>query len=302
MKPYLLLLPLLLSACVANPLASDFAAGVKPGSCNYRELAGREFVFRAADQALDNIDDHPWKKSPEGSDKQKPYFYTAGEKAKLNPRLLSGHGNSSWFQALTEQCEFIYARRDRSEAPASRERDESLAPRDPWQELPDGYFLDTYREAEGKIGRVILSKPAAKGLERLDTRDPKRSLAKSNLEPLTIIGLDTTEYSHTHGSNRPFYLVVRKSSGEEALLPYDERYFHESDPIDPAWSPELVAKIKAQEVALGMSASQVILAWGKPKKVKPLDTGTGPEEQWLFPSGELLTFRNGILSKSQGKP
>lgn len=293
MKRPLLLLPLALglAACVATPLESDFRPGA-PSSCDYPSLPGREFVFRDADAALQNIDYHPWKKAPDGSDKQQPYLYPAGEKAKLAPRLLAGRNHSSWFQATTERCRTIYAQREKTEA---------LAPTDPWQELPDAYFLDTYREAEAKVGRTIWSKPASKGLERFDTRDPKVSYPKTNLEPLTIVGLDPTEYSHTHGSNRPFFLVVRKATGEEALLPYDQRYFHESDPLDPAWSPELVAKIKAQELLVGMSASQVVLAWGKPKKIKPLATGGGQEEQWLFDSGAVLTFRQGLLLNSQGK-
>lgn len=290
----LLLLLLLLAGCLPKFAAAP--ADEEPRlNCDYPNLPGREFLFRATDQALENIDYHPWKKSPAGSDKQKPYRPVAGEKAKLNPRPLAGHGGGTWFQATTERCQAIFAQREKSE---------KIAPQDPWLELPDAYFLDTYREAESKIGQVIFAKPATRGLERFDTPDPKVSYAKANLEPLTIVALDPREYSHTHGSNRPFYLVLRRSGGEEVLLPYDRQYFHESDPLDPAWSPEVVAKIKAQELFPGMRASQVILAWGKPKKIKPLATAAADEEQWFYDSGLLLSFRNGILTQfpPQGKP
>lgn len=69
-------------------------------------------------------------------------------------------------------------------------------------------------------------------------------------------------------------------------------------------SPEYVkeAAIRRQAV-LGMNTKEARIALGKPARMVKIQQASplmGPQEQWIYDSGPVLTFTNGLISRIQG--
>jgi len=81
----------------------------------------------------------------------------------------------------------------------------------------------------------------------------------------------------------------RRSTGPCVLL-YDEQLkkIHQSQ-------PEMYKLIMDDKIRVGMSFHMVRLAWGNPKEIKNSSFGT----LWIYPSGQHLLFKNGILESFQ---
>ena len=81
----------------------------------------------------------------------------------------------------------------------------------------------------------------------------------------------------------------RRSTGPCVLL-YDEQLkkIHQSQ-------PEMYKLIMDDKIRVGMSFHMVRLAWGNPKEIKNSSFGT----LWIYPTGQRLLFKNGILESFQ---
>jgi hypothetical protein len=150
------------------------------------------------------------------------------------------------------------------------------------------------------IGKEIWTKTpfGVKEARVLFTSDPGVSYSKGNLDKLIVLNMDTTAYGHTFGAV-PFFLVVKTESGNEGLIPYSSRHFHETNPIDPNWDQSIVELIKNQKVKVGMSEEQVILSWGEPQKNNKSVGNFGVHEQWVYGNGQYLYLENKVLTSFQ---
>ena len=66
----------------------------------------------------------------------------------------------------------------------------------------------------------------------------------------------------------------------------------------PEWSLEDCQTIDQQKVQIGMTAEQVRLSWGKPKKINTTTYSGGEREQWVY-GDEYLYVSNGVLKSMQ---
>jgi hypothetical protein len=64
------------------------------------------------------------------------------------------------------------------------------------------------------------------------------------------------------------------------------------------WSPDIEQSVIERKVRLGMTAEQVIMAWGKPNHLNKTVGSWGVHEQWVYNS-QYLYFENGVLKSYQ---
>jgi hypothetical protein len=70
----------------------------------------------------------------------------------------------------------------------------------------------------------------------------------------------------------------------------------------PSWSNEMCNTIGDKKISIGMTADQVILAWGKPYKINSSKGAGWEREQWVVHDSidsDYLYFQNGILTSMQ---
>lgn len=58
--------------------------------------------------------------------------------------------------------------------------------------------------------------------------------------------------------------------------------------------------IKNKQVQIGMTEEQVILSWGRPKRINESVGRWGRHEQWVYSDSTYIYFENGILTSWQG--
>lgn len=70
----------------------------------------------------------------------------------------------------------------------------------------------------------------------------------------------------------------------------------------PQWSNEICNVIGEKRIRIGMTAEQVIAAWGKPHKINTTVGSWGKHEQWVVHASidsDYLYFENGKLTSIQ---
>jgi hypothetical protein len=65
------------------------------------------------------------------------------------------------------------------------------------------------------------------------------------------------------------------------------------------WSPDVEQSVIERKVQLGMTAEQVIMAWGKPNHINKTVGRWGVHEQWVYHSSQYLYFENNIVTSWQ---
>jgi len=271
-----LLLVLFASSCAHVPPPPDTAARLP---CVFAEIDGDLFEFIPNYPGGERYGYYSWKTHPEAA-RRLPYFDYVGRKGKLTPEIITA-ADSLYRKAILENCQVVYAEISK--------------------EYPVYYGAVLARDLErarSLVGRPIWSNNSLV-LKNLDliTASPKRSYPMHNIEKLLVTGVVLDQYEHAVGAGS-FFLKVRKTTGEEGLLKFNDQYFYESDPL-PADTPEETRKaIEEKRVRKGMTEQQATLSWGKPKKVNRSAGTWGIYEQWQYGKRNLY-FENGILTNLQ---
>jgi len=217
---------------------------------------GKEFVFREQGESLQKYRYHDFLSEAEiGIEKSKeyvlsgklPYKDYVGVKGKVvaiipkqpdSPNIIQRV--CSFWKIQLETGEILYYK-DYSEV-----SDDQI----------DGvYFIDDYNEAKNKIGKYIwINQDAMYGRQqRSYTENENVSYPLDHLEKVMIVDVYTKELGHVYGAS-PFYIKVKKESGEIGLIGYNARNFFENPPVE-------LSKIKTsfdfRKSKWGMSVAQV---------------------------------------------
>ena len=265
------------------------AVVVADDSCNYSSLPGKDFQFRERGESLQKYGFQGWKKEPDTLGKNLDYEDYVGKKGKIQEKQIEAK-YGAWYVAVLETCEKVYT---------SAGMKGRVKPIEDIEKHTDIYFLDTLRQAGMLVGRKIwVNMNGALKEQELFTEDPNQKYPLTHLEVLEISGSNTKQFGHGRGAG-PFYLLVKKATGETGYLAYNERYFFLEDPIDPKWDKATTETIKLRKIKLGMSEQQLLLSWGKPERINKTVGPSGVHEQWVYGLGQYVFMQNGKLTSFQ---
>lgn len=265
------------------------AAARADDSCNYSSLPGNEFQLREKSESLQKYGYLSWKKEPDILGKKLGYENYVGKKGKVQENKVEAK-YGSWYVAVLETCEKIYSDAGMRGRPK---------PIEDLEKHTDIYFIDTLRQAEFLIGkRVWVNMNGALNEQDLFTDDPSIKYPLTHLEVLEIAGLNTSQFGHGRGAG-PFYILVKKETGEKGYLAFNDRYFFLENPIDPKWDKATAEIIKQRKIKLGMTEQQVLLSWGKPERINKTVGSSGVHEQWVYGVGQYVYVQNGKLTSFQ---
>lgn len=252
-------------------------------NCDYANIQGEVFTFSQTFPGGEKFGYQSWQVKPEISSARLSYEKYVGRSGKLMPeKIYSSYSKISFHQkAILENCEEVYVR--------VFERTKSY----------DGIYLDSELVAGKKlIGTTIwVNNSEVARPQDLITENKESSYTTFNLEPLAVTDVVLGSYGHSKGTG-PFFLKVKKGSGEVGLLKFNQRYFYENDPLPKETSADIKTTIQQQKIKVGMTQEHAILSWGKPKKVNKSVGAWGVHEQWVYGS-QYLYFENGRLSSFQ---
>lgn len=66
-----------------------------------------------------------------------------------------------------------------------------------------------------------------------------------------------------------------------------------------SWSDDALRAIACGSVYIGMSADQVVAAWGRPRDINRTTYSFGVHEQWVYNNSSYVYFENGIVTAIQ---
>jgi len=272
------------------------AAASADDSCNYATLPGREFQFRETDESMSKYRADSlmgWRKEPKRFKETLNHKDYAGKKGKIQEIQANPLGGfDSWYVAVLETCEKIYSFVISPDRPLELNVSESST---------GIYFLDILRQAESMIGKKIWANQNYAREDRgLFTDDSKLEHPLGHIEILEVVGVTTKMIDHVHKREvGPYFLVVRKKTGDTGYLAFYDSNFFLKNPIDPKWDKATVEMIKQRKIKLGMSEQQLSLSWGRPQRINRSVGSFGVHEQWIYGSGQYVYMQNGKLTSFQ---
>lgn len=274
---------------LASALLMPFSVAQADDSCNYSSLPGKEFVFVEKSESLQRFGYLAWKKDTAGYGKELAYAAYVGKKGKIQEQKNEAQF-SSWYVAILETCEKVYT----SAGPKSRPR--TVGDLENYTGI---YYTDTLRHAESLTGKKVWVNLNSAVVDKgLFTDDPNINYLLNHLETLEITGLHTKHVGHGRGA-APFYLVVKRLTGESGYLAFNDLYFFYDDPIDPKWDKAVIELIKQRKIRIGLSEKQALLSWGKSERVNKTVGSYGVREQWVYGPGQYVYMENGKLTSFQ---
>jgi hypothetical protein len=214
-----------------------------------------------------------WGNVPEAA-QTLDYAQYVGRKGKVQDGIIEGrYGSIEFKKAILDDCEVVYAYLVSGE-------------------MPDNvYSAREVDSAKLLVGKSIwVNQNSRRWSLDLITLDKNVAYHLGNAEKVTVVDLYYPNIGHARGGATPFFLKVRKSSGEEGYLPFNDEYFFTTNPSLRARSPKIAAAIRDQDIILGMTAKQVRLAWGKPDDVNTSVGSWGVHEQWVI-RGSVCLFQ-----------
>jgi hypothetical protein len=158
---------------------------------------------------------------------------------------------------------------------------------------------DAVKKASALVGKyiwlndLIASKPL-----KLITKDEGISYPLHQAEKLQVTGISQDKYDYAYGDG-PFFLKVKKETGEEGLIKYNSDYLYTSDPIPKGTPKKIRALIEQGSIAIGMTEAQTRLSVGAPDTVNKTVGQWGVHEQWVYAGGNYIYFENGKLVSFQ---
>lgn len=269
----------LAKAALLLTLASTSAPATE--TCDYASLKGVELTFRETYSGGETYGYQLWRKQADLGARGLPYKPYVGRKGKVAVGIIEGKGGFGKFKRVVlDNCETVYAYVSDGET-------------------PDGAFssldLELGKALIGKqiwIDQAQVARPSTLATLNRDVTYPL-----SQLEPVTVIDLYLPSIGHAYGRG-PFFLKVKKSSGEMGFLAFNSMYFHRTYPIAPDTPARIADAIQQQEVVLGMTAEQVKLSWGKPEDVNRTVGSWGVHEQWVY-GRKFVYLENGKVTSFQ---
>ncbi len=280
------LLALLLSLCCCsmNTIITSNKQTETIEDCNYDEITDKvEIVFRDADESLKKYGYSDIYSIPNSLSKHIPYEKLAGKKGKVIELIKSRNGISSFFKILVENCEVVYAYTINNSE----------------HDINGTYTLTEFEKANKMISSYIWINQNAWKVRKQELVTDNRNISfpLGHLEKVEVIGVYTKALGYTYGL-KPFFLIVRKDSGEEGYVGYNNSFFFSFNPIDESWDAKIVESIKQQSLELGMTKEQIQLAWGLPDDKSRSVGSWGVHEQWIY-NETYLNIENGVLTSYQ---
>jgi hypothetical protein len=250
-------------------------------SCDYASMKGEEITFRQSYPGGEQYGYQLLYSKPDNTARHLAYEPYVGKKGKIQDGVIKDkYGISEFKQVVLENCENVYV---------------NLVS----HEMPN----DVYRSLDVDVAKLLIGKTIwidqTYGVYPLElvTLDSNVSYPLSNVEPVTVTDLYMPGIGHARGA-APFYLKVKKASGEEGYLPFNTIYFYPENPIPAGTPAKIVEAIKGQKIMLGMTAKQVELSWGKPEDVNRSVGSWGVHEQWVY-GRQYVYLENGKVSSYQ---
>lgn len=184
-------------------------------ACDFDLQSGDEFFFpQNASADLTKYGYQFWSTEARLNSTPLAHDKYVGKKGKLTSEQIPGRNRLGSFQkAILDNCEVVYA------------------------ETPHGTIggnIVTFRrdvESATKLidRKIWINQSSVVRPQELATEDPNVSYVLAHLEEVDVIGLKLEKLGHTRGAG-PFYLKIRKKSGEVGLLVYSLKYFYISKP------------------------------------------------------------------------
>ena len=250
------------------------------GNCDYGSLEGDEITFKQTYPGGEKYGYQSWYASTDVGADSLPYAPYVGRRGKVDKGVVRGRFNTEFKRVVLANCDVVYARLINGQMPEG---------------AYSGLDLELGKLLVGKqvwIDQTQVARP-----QTLATLEGDVSYPLTHLEAVTVEDLYLAAIGHAYGSG-PFFLKVKKASGEQGYIAFNTRYFHTRDPIPAGTSQKIADAIKGQRVALGMTADQVILSWGKPEDVNRSVGSWGIHEQWVY--GEQYVYlENGKVTSFQ---
>lgn len=250
-------------------------------SCDYPSLEGEEITFRPSYPGGEKYGYSSWYSKPDVVSGKLAYAPYVGRKGKVLEEVLTDqYGITKFKPVVLENCERVYANLSDGK-------------------LPHGaYTALDYDLGKLLIGKQIwIDQTAVARPTVLVTEHEATSYPLTNIEPVTVTDIYLSTIGHAFGA-APFFLKVRKASGEEGYLNFNTKYFHVKYPIAGDTPEEVAQAIRAQSIVLGMTPEQVTLSWGKPKDVNTSVGSWGVREQWVY-GRRYVYLENGKVTSFQ---
>ncbi|WP_294344791.1 hypothetical protein [Prosthecochloris sp.] len=269
---------------------ADFCLAKSSQTADYSRAEGEEFVFAKTFPGGEKYGYQGWSKRPTTYKGGKlSYDEYVGRKGKIETTItfdpsqshyISEKSKSKFRKAVLENGEVVYVHLVSNSLPHNI------------------YLTDEVNRARSFIGQKIwVNNTRVVRPQELITSDENLSYPTYNTEPLAVIDVFLGKYGHGRGAGS-FSIRVRKSSGEEGLIKFYDRYFYTSNPIPPGSSQKVRQAIERQEVIMGMTEKEAVLSWGEPEKVNESVGSWGVREQWVY-GYSYLYFKNGNLTSWQ---
>lgn len=251
---------------------------VRADDCGYQALTGPEVVFREVWPGGEHYGYLMWGTTPEMG-KHLEYVNYVGKHGRYVGKVKDKYDIGTFTKVVLDNCETVYGHTTDGE-------------------LPMGvYQILDLEIAKLLIGKNIWLNKADVARLELVTLDKEISYPAEHLERVTVTGTYLPQIGHAFGAG-PFYLKVKKATGEEGYIAFNSRYYFLKDPI-PAGTPARIADaIRRQSVVLGMTSAQVRLAWGPPEDINRSVGAWGVHEQWVY-GRQYVYLENGKVTSFQ---
>lgn len=252
-----------------------------PTSSEYNSSTGEEFIFATTFAGGEEYGYLKWSKKPEFYAGGVPYADYVGRKGKLEHDYIYGPLKLLKFRkAILENGEILYVETAEN------------------NKLQDVHFIKELDRAKAMIGKKIwINNANIAGSKELITPDKNISFPARHLEPVTVTGVVLENYGHARGAGS-FFVKVKKASGEEGLLRFNDIYFCASNPFPPGTPSKIRQAVEQQKIMIGMTQKQARLSWGEPDKINKSVGSWGVKEQWVY-GYQYLYFSNGKLTSFQ---
>lgn len=256
----------------------------EPASCDYANIQGEEFTFATRYSGGEKYGYQSWRDQPNTyPSKSLSYEKYVGKKGKItSEKITEKYSNLFHFEkAILDNCETVYVNVQTAKPSYN-----------------DVYLTSEITRAKSLIGKTIwIKNTEVVRPQSLITANPEVSFPTHNLEALTVSDISTESFGHSTGAGS-ISLKLKKSSGEEGFIKFNERYFYDSNPIAEETAAPIKQAIEQQKIKIGMTPEQAILSWGKPKKINKSVGSWGVNEQWVY-GDQYIYFENGKLSSFQ---
>lgn len=267
---------LLFNSCGLNTLE-------RVENCNYNEISDKvEIVFAEGDESLQKYGYVEISNVP-GLGNNISYNKLVGKRGKIIA-LVTNTVGFSFYKILLEDCKIVYAQKI--------------------GEYTEFEIKGTYAISELNKAKKLISKDIwirqddwKYRKQQLITENKNISYPVAHFEKVKVVGVLTKCLGHSYGS-KPFFLTVKKSSGEIGYIGYNDKNFYKDNPIDESWDKDIIDLIKAQKIIIGMTKEQILLSWGEPETKNRTVGSWGVHEQWIY-GNKYLYFENDKLTSFQ---